>query len=101
VPSQGRFQPLSQPSQAVSGHPSREELHFAWSRYYSGMTRDTAIETARFHIQALVRRMRVIGRKRVVDYLGYDVRNLERTLCMALSVHQQVLRGLTSVSRGV
>jgi len=78
----------------------RMKLYLAWRDYYAGKEKEDAIQIARGHISELVRRMRLMGALPGYIYHGMKKRDYQRALGMALGVQQQLLGGLTSVSRG-
>ena len=78
----------------------RRKLFLAWRDLYQGKEKEEAISIAREHISDLVRRMRLMGVLPGYIYHGMKKREYQKALGMALGVQQQLLWGLTSVSRG-
>lgn len=79
---------------------TRQSLVEAWADYYSDLEPSKAMEVASANAQALRERMRCLGKVAGYLYHGFRKRDLTRAYGMALSVHLQVLGGLTSSTRG-
>ena len=80
---------------------TRSDLFRAWERYYSDLPVEVAENRAEGFAERCERKMRLLGKHSVPYYKGYDSRELNKVLSMALSVHKQVLGRLTSSFGGV
>lgn len=78
----------------------REVLRKAWARYYQGLPSSSVVGVASSYCESLVGRMRVLGSSKGHLYKGFNRRELNRALSIAVSVHKQALGRLTSVPRG-
>lgn len=78
----------------------RMKLFLAWRDYYAGKEKEEAIQIARQHSIDLVRRMRLLGKLPSYTFHQFRKQEIQRALGMALGVQQQLLGGLTSVSKG-
>lgn len=75
---------------------ARQALLGAWKRYYQNKSREELEQRA----SAIRERMMVLARLNQRMTKGFVRRDLETALGMSLGVHQQLLGGLTSASRG-